>query len=189
MTSDPKRLRVIELSRRDFLRATAIVTGGLALAACVPAATTPSATGAAVTSPPGPKKLLWGAANMITRPDPQSSATYSDLAMYETVFDTLTTRQPPPNNLPIRPRVATEWKLLNDTTWQFKLRSDVKFHNGDPLTAADVKFTLERAIDPQGKSIWRAAFPLLGSVTVVDDVTVNFNMKAVDPLFPARVIG
>jgi peptide/nickel transport system substrate-binding protein len=186
MTSTTKGTRVIALSRREFLAATAAILGGVAVAACAPAA---APGGSAVTSPPGPKKLLWGAANMITRVDPQSSATYADLGTYETVFDTLTTRRPPPNNVQIQPRIATEWRLLNDTTWQFKLRSGVKFHNGDPLTAADVKFTMDRAIDPQGKSIWRAAFPLLGSVTVVDDLTVNFNMKAIDPLFPARVIG
>ena len=34
------------------------------------------------------------------------------------------------------PMLATEWKIVNDTTWEFTLRRDVKFHNGEPFTAA-----------------------------------------------------
>ena len=185
--SDTPRTRTIHLSRRDFLRATVLVTGGVALAACTPSATTPGAQGSAAAS--GPKSLLWGGANMVSRLDPQASATYWDLAMFENVFDTLTTRKAPPNSGTLQPRLATEWKLLNDTTWQFKLRPGVKFHNGDPLTSADIKFTLERAIDPQGSSVWKTAFPLLSRVEAVDETTVNIVTKAVDPLFPARVIG
>lgn len=187
MSSKPIRIRTILLSRREFMRATALITGGMALAACAPATSAPAAGSSATTS--GPKILQWGGANMVSRLDPQSSATFWDLAMFENVFDTLTTRNAPPNSTTLQPRLATEWKLLNDTTWQFKLRSGVKFHNGDPLTAADVKFTFERAIDPKGTSVWKSAYPLLGRVDAVDDTTVNFVMKAVDPLLPARVIG
>lgn len=184
MANEDTRSAVVHLSRREFVRATAIVTGSLTLAACAPSA---GPTGSAVAA--GPKKLLWGGGNTISRLDPQTSATYWDLATFENVFDTLTTRKAPPNHTTLQPRLATEWKLLNDTTWQFKLRPGVKFHNGDPLTAADVKFTLERAIEPTGPSVWRTAYPQLSRVDVVDDLTVNFVMKAVDPLFPARVIG
>src|SRR5690625_1475850 len=42
------------------------------------------------------------------------------------------------------PDLATEWEAIDDETWEFTLRDDVKFHNGDEFTAEDVKFTLER---------------------------------------------
>lgn len=47
------------------------------------------------------------------------------------------------------PHLAVSHRILNDTTWEFKLRKGVKFHNGDPFTAADVKFTIERILDPK----------------------------------------
>ena len=46
------------------------------------------------------------------------------------------------------PGLATEWKLTAPTTWTFKLRRGVKFHNGDPLSAADAKWSIERTCDP-----------------------------------------
>ena len=47
--------------------------------------------------------------------------------------------------LEYEPSLATSWKALNDTTWEFKLRQGVKFHDGSPFGADDVVFTFERA--------------------------------------------
>ena len=57
------------------------------------------------------------------------------------MFDSLLHRN---TKLEYEPSLATSWKAINDTTWEFKLRKGVKFHNGDPLTAEDVKFSFER---------------------------------------------
>ena len=45
----------------------------------------------------------------------------------------------------LAPGLAVSWKPINDLTWEFKLRRDVKFHDGSAFTAEDVKFTIERA--------------------------------------------
>jgi peptide/nickel transport system substrate-binding protein len=44
----------------------------------------------------------------------------------------------------LSPALATSWKAVNDTTWEFKLRKNVKFHDGSPFTAEDVLFTFKR---------------------------------------------
>ncbi len=61
------------------------------------------------------------------------------------MFDNLTSRHPDGK---LHPGLATEWKLQGQTTWVFKLRSGVKFHNGDPFTSADVKYSIERTLRP-----------------------------------------
>jgi ABC-type transport system substrate-binding protein len=47
------------------------------------------------------------------------------------------------NKQNLKPGLAISWKPIDDLTWEFKLRRDVKFHDGSPFTAEDVKFTLE----------------------------------------------
>src|SRR5436190_24248230 len=61
------------------------------------------------------------------------------------MFDSLL---PKNARLEYEPSLATSWKALNDTTWEVKLRKSVKFHNGDTLTAEDVKFSIERVTEP-----------------------------------------
>ena len=72
-----------------------------------------------------------------------------------------------------------EWKIVNDTTWEFKLRHGVKFHNGEPFTRASVKATIDYALDPATKSHFtRAAYwGLVKEVQIVDDYTVRFVTK------------
>ena len=47
-------------------------------------------------------------------------------------------------NLKIVPELAESWKLIDDNTWEFRLRKGLKFHNGEPMNAGAVKFSLER---------------------------------------------
>ena len=51
-----------------------------------------------------------------------------------------------------RPWLAVSWKRIDPLTTEFKLRQGVKFHNGDELTAEDVKFTIETHLNPEIKS-------------------------------------
>src|SRR6266446_5542936 len=67
--------------------------------------------------------------------------------------------------------LATEWKQTDPTTWRFKLREGVNFHDGSPFTADDVVFSYERAINP-GSNV---ASPLatVKAVKKIDDFTVD----------------
>jgi peptide/nickel transport system substrate-binding protein len=78
-----------------------------------------------------------------------------------------------------KPMLAESWRIINDTTWEFKLRKGVKFHNGEPFTAQSVKATIDYALDPATKSHFAAAayWGLVKDVQVVDDFTVRFITK------------
>jgi peptide/nickel transport system substrate-binding protein len=77
------------------------------------------------------------------------------------------------------PYLAESWtKSADGLTYEFKLRKDVKFHDGTPLTAKDYAFTFMRAIDPATKSP-TAGQTLVGlkSAEAVDDYTLRLNMS------------
>jgi peptide/nickel transport system substrate-binding protein len=82
------------------------------------------------------------------------------------------------------PALATEWEALDQTTWQFKLRPDVEFHNGEPFNAEAVKYTLERVLDPENESLWRGQLAGIESVEVVDELTANVVTAAPFPALP-----
>lgn len=75
--------------------------------------------------------------------------------------------------------IAKSWKASADAkTWTFNLRKGVKFHDGSDLTAADVKYTLERIKDPKIDSPVAAVLGVISSVDAVDDYTVRINLSA-----------
>lgn len=73
----------------------------------------------------------------------------------------------------LQPRLATEWKSINDTTWEFKLRKDVKFSDGTPFNAAAVKFNLERLKDPATKAPGAFIVTMIKEIKAVDETTVQ----------------
>ena len=60
------------------------------------------------------------------------------------IYDTLITQT---NDLELVPGLATEWEEVEENLYEFTLREDVTFHNGEPFTAEDVEFTLQRAVE------------------------------------------
>ena len=65
------------------------------------------------------------------------------------IFDTLVWAG---DNLEIEPRLAESWEVIDDNTWEFKLRHGVKFHDGSDFTAEDVIFSIKRIPDASGPS-------------------------------------
>jgi peptide/nickel transport system substrate-binding protein len=82
------------------------------------------------------------------------------------MFDSLLHRSA---KLEFEPSLATSWKALNDTTWEFKLRKGVKFHNGATMTAEDVKYSFERVTEP-GKE--KKKSPQYGNIRAIKDVKI-----------------
>jgi len=79
------------------------------------------------------------------------------------------------------PMLATSWKLVDDLTWEFKLRDDVYFHNGEHFAAEAVKFSLERARDLE-KSVDTTPFDVFyESSEIVDDYTIRIHTEQPAP--------
>ena len=83
-------------------------------------------------------------------------------------------------NLKIVPELAESWKLIDDNTWEFKLRKGVKFHNGEPMNAAAVKFSLERC-KTHPKSQYKHMIPDYKEIQIVDDNTIRLITKSPTP--------
>ncbi len=84
-----------------------------------------------------------------------------------------------PDMQTIAPGVAASWEVSDDAlTYTFKLREDVTFCDGKPMTADDVVYSMNRWIDPETKSpvAWRAGE--VDSVTAVDDHTIEYKLTA-----------
>ena len=88
--------------------------------------------------------------------------------------------------LEYEPSLATAWKTLDDTTWEFTLRQGVKFHNGDPFSAEDVKFSFDRVIDPATKSPQYGNIRAIKEVKIIDAHTVHL---ITDKPFPLLLGG
>lgn len=90
--------------------------------------------------------------------------------IYQKVYQGLVV---PDKDFKIQPLLAKEWTVVNDTTWEFKLRDDVTFHDGTPFNAEAVKATFDRLLDPNTGSPQREKFAMITEVKVVDDYTVQ----------------
>jgi len=90
-------------------------------------------------------------------------------------------------DLALEPRLAETWRLVDDTTWEFRLRQGVTYHNGEPFNAAAVKFSIERAAQLKGGLETFAADVGLQQVEMVDDYTVQLVTAEPDISVPRRL--
>jgi ABC-type transport system substrate-binding protein len=84
----------------------------------------------------------------------------------------------------IVPAIAESWTVSPDgKTYTFKLRNGVKFHDGKSLTAEDVKWSVEYALDPKNTASGLAMLPMLAAVNTKDNATVEFVLKRMEAAF------
>ena len=138
---------------------------------------TPTPDAGDAPSPAGdePKVLTIGISSDILTLDPQAHAQSVTDNMFHTIGVRLFDRD---SDMSIVPWLATEYEIVDDTTWKMTIRDDAVFSNGDPLTSADVKFTLERAATDTSlieNSFWKG----IESVEIIDDY--NFYIHTFEP--------
>jgi peptide/nickel transport system substrate-binding protein len=100
------------------------------------------------------------------------------LVLAHQAWDTLIYRDP--ETFQLKPLLAASWKQTDDTTWDFTLRPGVKFHDGSPMTADDVVYTVQVATtDPRVAVPGNFAF--LAGAEKIDDMHVRLKLKQVFP--------
>jgi peptide/nickel transport system substrate-binding protein len=117
--------------------------------------------------------------------DPHRTTHTHAVNVLANMYETLVGRDA---SLALRPGLALSWRAVDATTWEFKLRPGVKFHNGEPFNAQAVKFSFERMLDPKTKWPGAGALRAIKAVAVVDDLTVRFTTERPWPLMP-RFLG
>jgi len=166
----------MELTRRDLLKGAA----ALGAAGAVPGAVVRPAQAQTTQK----KELVVGQGGDVAFFDPHMSTSSNDIRVSFNLFDNLTSRHPDGK---LYPGLATEWKLQGQTTWVFKLRPNVKWHNGDPFSSADAKFSIERTYDPATKARVATVLTTIDRIEAPDPATLIVHTKKPDPLLPARL--
>ncbi len=161
------------INRRNLVK---VAAGGVALAGGLGSASGAFAQGAtpAIGGSSASGELVIGKALEAVGYDPAIVTATSSIDLLSVVYERLVrfddAGQP-------QPELAESWDDPDELTWVFTLREGVTFHNGQPLTAEDVKFTFDRIIDPATASAWSTQFEPVASIEATDERTVTFTLK------------
>src|SRR5438046_3568340 len=145
------------------------------LQACAPSAS-PGASASGATQPKHGGTLVLARSGEVTNLDPHKVPAFTSARVFELVYSYLMRLD---ENLGVQPDLAASMPTTSadGKTVTVKLRTGVKFHNGDPLTSADVKYTFDRIIDAKNAAVARSFFSDVDTITAPDDATVIFNLK------------
>ena len=173
------------LSRRELLRragvfsATALAASslGAVVAACGGATPTTAPVSGTSAAPAGPKSGGTLAAALTGEPDtldPATSAIYTATQVFSNVFSTLVAIDEKNEFYGV---LATKWEQPDPKTWVFDLVDNAAFHNGEKFTAEDVKYTIERILDPATAATSAALFASIESVDATSPTQVTIKLK------------
>lgn len=130
-----------------------------------------SATGALA------EAVKWGAPRDIVSLDPYSYGDSYTINFLNHIYEGLVRYN---RDLEIEPALAESWEIVSPTTWRFKLREGVQFHNGNSFTAEDVLTSLQRVSDET--SPLKGNLPAYKSAAVVDEYTIDIELTGPYPL-------
>src|SRR6266511_5480096 len=151
--------------RRSNIVSAAILILATVVSACAPTPATPGPSASAS----GPKKggtLILARAGEVTNLDPHKVPAFTSARVFELVYSYLMRLD---ENLAVRPDLAASMPTTSSDgkTVTVKIRTGVKFHNGDPLTSADVKYTFDRIILPANVAVARSFFGDVDTITEI----------------------
>src|SRR5207249_7841109 len=151
-----------------------ILAFAIVVGACAPAAPASPSTGTG--QPKRGGTLVLARSGEVTNLDPHKVPAFTSARVFELVYSYLMRLD---ENLGVQPDLAESVPTTSadGKTVTVKLRTGVKFHNGDPLTSADVKYTFDRILDTKTAAVARSFFTDVDTITAPDDATVIFNLK------------
>jgi peptide/nickel transport system substrate-binding protein len=119
--------------------------------------------------------------------DPHFLYLSSNLAYSRHIYGSLVERDEAMRKVP---SLATSWKTIDDTTWEFELRRGVKFHDGTEFTAEDVAFSIKRIPNvPNNPAPYTSNIRSIISTEIVNPYTIRIKTDKVNPLLPAQLPG
>lgn len=133
------------------------------------------ATGGSVRAAPASGVLRIGMDVDAGTLDPRLANDTTARRVIEQIYDGLVELDP---QLQPRAALAESWSQVSPTIWVFKLRKNVRFHDGTPLTAADVVFTYTTLLDPTLRAPLRSLYIPITKIEAVDDATVRITLSA-----------
>lgn len=178
-----------QLSRRQILAVGGASLGALLVAGCS-SSSSPQGGPAAAGSPRkgGTLRMAITDGQSSDSLDPGLIVSQNSAIVCNALYDTLTTVD---DNFTPQPALAESWHSTPDAmTWTFRLRNDVKWHDGSDFTSADVLATFKRWVDPKsGNEMFGGMSPYIdaGGLEAPDQHTVVVKLKAANSILPALV--
>ncbi len=168
------------MKRRDFLKSTATLMGSTAVYYTL------SSTGLmAKETPVSGGTLVWGHSETVQNLDMHQTGTASTSRVMQNVHNSIVTVDA---NLSVIPMLAESFEESADgLAYTFKLRPGVKFHNGQTMTSADVKYSFERCKDPATGAVNFEVFNDVAAIETPDDLTVIIKMSKANAPFLSRL--
>jgi len=177
-------VREDEMSRRAVLRAlgwSAVgLSGALPLARPAPAWAQQPKRGGVI-------KL--GINENIDTLDPHNTTFITACAIHNHIYNGLLKITYDGKAVDFKPELAREWEIQGDRVHVFRLHRGVTFHNGEPCTAAEVKWSLERVKDKQQSPIHAWKLELLESIETPDSHTVKLSFAKPYPFLRVALTG
>lgn len=127
----------------------------------------------------GAQTLTLGTKLELNTLDPHFFNAFPTGSSHSTIYEALVTND---ENQKLQPALATSWKIVNDTTWEFKLRKGVKFHDGSDFSADDVIATYERVPNvPNSPNSFAQFVRGIASISKQGDDTLVIRTKQPNP--------
>jgi peptide/nickel transport system substrate-binding protein len=181
-----RRLRTVNVSRRGFIRVVTRAAAATAAGPFILRSTRAAAQGRPLVIVYGVPRATMDAQNHINTYDESPLGN-----MFENLVDM---SQPIDPYKGWKPMLAVSWKRLSATSFQFKLREGVNFHNGEPFDAESVKFSVDRLLGRVDSkfvppTVVFGAYRTIDRAEPVDRYTVNIITKVPDPIVLNRFNG